>query len=681
MGSYSTILSGLKQKNETQTDYTDAPFDRMLWENTFRDIFSPPNIEETINHVLGHISLPFFALSADDLDAVNSLAETIKANAKDDAGVQDSYSASENNYSLTITKASDFTSTDYHESYNKVSVLVNNIAFEWYFRLTDDQPEVEEDRIFNKPVLNGKRELMYEKNEANKVDGFNRNNTGYKFWWSDGSRMNHGDVENFINRKRALGDKRFLDDFPVVKEGGTAPSYTIEGRKQPYYAYDKRLSDPYEDENNLQSAILAGVYELEQAFDGHIFIGTSSKGEPVNRIKQALNRIYLPDKSFTPLVENGNYDAATIAAVKRFQTDNQLKSKNGIVGDETLRLLDTKLLGMEVTAAKDDQHSEDEDALRKLKRDAYLDWVKRRYPGDNQKLKEATDWADWAYENGMDFPEVSDLDNAVNENEFEYGAFYYGTFIPFQVYRNQLDLGLLPDGFIPWDDNSWKPYGTYSELVPEDRSYRPKTDKEGNYIEKETLHNKFFQANDKITTTNVSTIIMAGFINGSGPENYVFYSDHEVSKAMSRAYIVQDKIWKWYDDNYDAIENGGELKGLDEFSGFGKGDQALNAWAWTNGSVFSIENLVGSAHVTISPNAKTNTLNITVYNVTSKGSGHYEKDLPSWTGMKESEAHSFPRNPNGGNNQMFSNVSQTFYIEVPYSKETAEFIHKLKNPK
>ncbi len=220
---------------------------------------------------------------------------------------------------------------------------------EWQFRLgEDDAPvEVKDDTLKNVQEDLNKVEILFEKSEGNKVEGFNRNNTGYKFWRSDGRIIDHGDVENFINQKRVLGDKHFIADFPVVKEGESAPSYTIVGRKQPYFAYDKRLKDPYEDGDNLKSTLLGGSYYLEQTYDGHISIGYSSKGESADKIKQALNQIYANDATFIKLIADGNYDNTAATAVNKFQKDNFLKETDGITGKETIRAIDSKLVSSE----------------------------------------------------------------------------------------------------------------------------------------------------------------------------------------------------------------------------------------------------------------------------------------------------------------------------------------------
>lgn len=327
--------------------YLDA-FNEFDQQGRYRDIFDPENIDNTIWHIYTHAGHPFFGLTDDDILIVNDLLDEIKFLVEIDPG-QKEYSAMVDDNSLTITEATDFLSPDFHFSYNRVTLNINEITITWYFLLDENDAEIKDDKIKNIQKDAAKPKVLYEKSESNKVEGFNRNNTGYKFWWSDGRVMDHGDVENFINRKRAGGDKRFLADFPVVKEGELAPSYTIVGRTQPYFAYDKRLKDPYEDGDNLRSSLLSGSYYLEQAYDGHIFIGSSTKGESVDKIKEALNQIYENRPSYQTLILDGNYDKLTKSTVEKFQEENSLnEGANGVVGKETIRAMDSKLVSGEL---------------------------------------------------------------------------------------------------------------------------------------------------------------------------------------------------------------------------------------------------------------------------------------------------------------------------------------------
>lgn len=324
------------------------PVEELQDQGKYRDIFDPKNIDKTIWHIYTHIGNPFFGLGGDDILVVSDMLDEIKFLVEISPG-QLEYSSTLDDDSVTITKATDVLSPDYHLSYNKATLKINEVTITWYFLLNNDDTEVEGDNLANIQKDPAKPEILYEKSDNNKVEGFNRNNTGYKFWWSDGREMDHGDVENFINRKRAAKDNRFLADFPVVEEGELAPSYTIAGRKQPYFAYDKRLKDPYEDGDNLKSSLFSGSYSLEQTYDGHIFIGSSSKGEGVDKIKEALNQFYSGEPTYQPLLLDGNYDSLTGTTVARFQKEHSLKQgTSGIVGKETIRSMDIKLYSEEL---------------------------------------------------------------------------------------------------------------------------------------------------------------------------------------------------------------------------------------------------------------------------------------------------------------------------------------------
>lgn len=303
------------------------------------DIFDADHIDKTTWHVHTQAESPFYGLSADDMELVDAWLDEIKFIAEISPGSSE-YSFSDENGSLTITKASDPLSEDTHLSYNKAVLEVNGIHIEWYFKIDDDGKDVKDADMKNIQKDPGKAEILFEKSEANKVEGYNRNNTGYKFWWSDGRVMDHGDVETFIKTKKKEGDQRFIDDFPKVQPGEQPPTYTIKGLKQPYYAFSENLPDPLSEGGNLKSDLLRGNSQLQSAYDGRIYIGPSSKGESVVLIKKALNQIYTNSLAYTQLAETESYDNATQAAVKKIQVDYNLKDKSGIVGDETLKRID-----------------------------------------------------------------------------------------------------------------------------------------------------------------------------------------------------------------------------------------------------------------------------------------------------------------------------------------------------
>ncbi len=261
------------------------------------------------------------------------------------------YSTSLDNDSLTIIKALDPLADDPHLSYNKVSLEINGLHIEWYFKLSDNDQEadVKDSDLKNIQKSVDKPEVLFEKNDTNKGEF---NSTGYSFSWSDGRPMENRDVTKFIYKMRAEKDSRFLADFPLGKKGKEAPSYTIPGSKYTYYAFDTGLDDPMSDEDNLKSELLKETTELELAHDGKLIIGPGSpSGTYITKIQEALNLVYRGDQSFPQLKETGKFDSQTLAAVQYFQKDKTKalqKGTNGIVGDETIKKLDELIFGSQI---------------------------------------------------------------------------------------------------------------------------------------------------------------------------------------------------------------------------------------------------------------------------------------------------------------------------------------------
>jgi peptidoglycan hydrolase-like protein with peptidoglycan-binding domain len=518
--------------------------------------------------------------------------------------------------------------------------------------------------------------ITAEKNESFKQG---MNNTGYIFSSVDGKILSTSDVFAFINKQKAEGAEQFLQDFSDTSNDPLI--FEISGSKYQYYEYSFTIEkDPLKDDKNLKSKALRGINELELTHDGLMVVGLDSTGPYVIAIQKALNLIHSETTGYIPLEEQKDFGPLTKAAVIKFQVSRGLKGQNGVVGKETIRQLDKEALDREnildYRKAEDDytkKLSQERERNKKATQKAeYKKEIAIILADKPDQLQQMNDYIEHAYANNLPLPTIKEIKQALSENSDHpnAGGFYKGVKVPSMVGATAGGLfDLLPDGFIPKDNSSWDAYGTYVHSAKP--SYELPKDSRGNYIEKETYKNSFFYANDKITTTNITAIIVSGFIAGTGPENYVFLENHAVSKTVMDAYIVKNKLEEWYKENSAAILSGGKLNSLDKHSTFGVKEQAGTAASWTTGSMLSIENLLGSAKVTIVPNKATNELYITVYNVTSKGSGHYEKDLPAMTGLKESEAHSYPRSPDVPY-QMYSNVSQTFHYTMKIDKSLAE---------
>jgi hypothetical protein len=106
-----------------------------------------------------------------------------------------------------------------------------------------------------------------------------------------------------------------------------------------------------EDEpGKLKSDLFAKSKELQQVKEGRFLLGPGSQGNGVRLIQKALNLIYRDDAAFSQIDETGRFDAATKAAVSRFQIDRALKKgTNGIVGPETVSKFDELLNTSEVS--------------------------------------------------------------------------------------------------------------------------------------------------------------------------------------------------------------------------------------------------------------------------------------------------------------------------------------------
>ena len=140
--------------------------------------------------------------------------------------------------------------------------------------------------------------------------------------------------------------------------------------------------------------------------------------------------------------------------------------------------------------------------------------------------------------------------------------------------------------------------------------------------------------------------IMYNFLNGSGPENYVFPDNGIISSKFKESDIVKAAI-----TNYKNTGNGKTA----QYS-FGVTDLAKDAIR--NDSFFSITGLVGSGTITMTP--KDDGLHIQIFNVTSLTSGSLGKEL--------FEVKNYPKSyvRSGENTTPFGNISQTFSFTIKY---------------
>lgn len=151
----------------------------------------------------------------------------------------------------------------------------------------------------------------------------------------------------------------------------------------------------------------------------------------------------------------------------------------------------------------------------------------------------------------------------------------------------------------------------------------------------------------------VSTVLLNNFATGNGPENYVFPENGVVSSMMKNSTIVNNALSEFRES------------GLDQYQaqyGFGKGALLLNVTS--EATPFNIEGFVGSGTITM---VKTeNTIEVTVFNITSLYSGAYTAKASS--GVLFSPPTSNVRDPDSSSNTYYGNISQTFSFTVPLTE-------------
>lgn len=151
-----------------------------------------------------------------------------------------------------------------------------------------------------------------------------------------------------------------------------------------------------------------------------------------------------------------------------------------------------------------------------------------------------------------------------------------------------------------------------------------------------------FHGNQK----SLVNLMLGHYIHGTGPINYVFPVNGEVSRALIGSQIVRDAFSKWESvgspDNWHkkiefTLERQEELMEEDK--------------------ILSIENFVGSADFTINYTSDT-TIIMRIYNVTSITSGDLSKHMPGGIWMP-----SIVADPNNKNTQPYSNILQIYQLK------------------
>jgi YD repeat-containing protein len=169
-----------------------------------------------------------------------------------------------------------------------------------------------------------------------------------------------------------------------------------------------------------------------------------------------------------------------------------------------------------------------------------------------------------------------------------------------------------------------------------------------------------FIANENVTPENFYDVMMSDFMMGAGPENWYFGEDHAVSKNLLNSLQVQDGLNQYYTEmKKQGVKQLSDLQSLDITS-----QQALSELPdfvvrgmYLEGTAKTVEHFIGSVRINITPDFSNNTLIITVFNVTSLGSGSFpgQKSYIRPTEFADTDTQRQP----------FTNISQTFVIRVP----------------
>jgi hypothetical protein len=108
--------------------------------------------------------------------------------------------------------------------------------------------------------------------------------------------------------------------------------------------YTRILRKTYDPKENLQSRRFSDNIELERVYDNQSLVFNGSAGESVKLIQYAIEAFGYPLKDYGA---DGIFGSETEKAVRDFQTDNKATMIDGIVGPETMRLLDKQALKAE----------------------------------------------------------------------------------------------------------------------------------------------------------------------------------------------------------------------------------------------------------------------------------------------------------------------------------------------
>jgi RHS repeat-associated protein len=180
--------------------------------------------------------------------------------------------------------------------------------------------------------------------------------------------------------------------------------------------------------------------------------------------------------------------------------------------------------------------------------------------------------------------------------------------------------------------------GTYSKnLTQSNEPYHPNPNYHG---DRKTYYNDLFVANENYNFSNFASVTMGNLIS-------VFGKDHSINQFMSQIDIVRDAVAQWKTENSELSFE--QQQPLNEFFHYEPSNAVMDLIdSFFTGREFTTpEQVIGSANVQITP-IKEGVLEISVFNVTSIGSGNIEN------------GRSYMRQPNFEGKQSYRNIIQTF---------------------
>ena len=188
-----------------------------------------------------------------------------------------------------------------------------------------------------------------------------------------------------------------------------------------------------------------------------------------------------------------------------------------------------------------------------------------------------------------------------------------------------------------------------------------RNDRMHRYVNENSL---FLIYDSTLKSEDFSYFMLMNFMNGNGPENYLFPMDGNIAKELGQGSQIQGALLGWAEKNSSSLLKGNfnDTKDYRYNSSYGF---VANVQDFINfGNLTNVPNYVGSASITVSSFNEDHVL-VSIFNVTSITSGNISKHFNG------ANPPSDPRNLEKPLPQPYSNISQTFYITFD-TKEIAK---------